>query len=90
MEETFSALTPGVHLIIMRSGREGRTFADEFLDPRCQQGMGQVPVCGLELRTGGRRAGHLAAFWIDLHQATDLTAKRLDHRRPVRLVFDQF
>ena len=51
--------------------------------------MWQVPVFRFELRTCRCRPRHLAARWIDFPKASDLMAKRLNHRRSIRLVLDQ-
>ena len=51
--------------------------------------MRKIPVSRLQLGTGGGRPRNLTPFRVHLNKTGDLVAQRLNHCRPIGLVFDQ-
>src|SRR5437773_3966235 len=89
-KESFRSLAPGIHLVIVGRSRKSRAFGYKSLYPRLQQRMRQIPVPGLQLRTGPDRARYFAAFGVHLEQAANFVPQGLYDGRSVRLVLHEF
>ena len=83
--QPLGALAPGVDLIVVYAGPEGRALVDEAIHPWRKLRVGQIPVAGFQLRAGRRRARDLAPLRIHFDEACDLVAQRLNDCRPLAL-----